>query len=432
MPGSLRVYALLTGMAALLVVVGVVGSHGGALSSGDRMDPGNALNRIVYVALDGQIHTVSPDGRDAEQITVGDGFYTWPTWSPDGDTMVFSGVVGGEADEGKLGLYSHTIGGSTGAIYVDEPDVSSVLAYGVVHYAQWSPDSTRLSFVATTRQGPALFLQTRGGESRRVRIPRSGPIWTSWAPDSRHLLVHRGPELYLADAEENGKTVDLGIRTEGYRVAAWQPPGDKITLVADDLSGGLAIVSADVDAGNRTVVDRVALNAAFLWASDGSYLAVATPDRGLAHRGLYLLASGGVTLYPADNHLSTLEIDEDVIAFFWSPDSASLAYVTSPNPLGVMSWRIMEVGSGTRRSLVDFIPSLDQLTMFQFFDQYAYSHALWSPDSSSLVFAGVLPDGLLPVSSRQPTTPRIIVLGVGESPTVDEIAEGFLGFWSWR
>ena len=83
--------------------------------------------------------------------------------------------------------------------------------------------------------------------------------------------------------------------------------------------------------------------------------------------------------------------------------------------------------------MVDFIPSIDQLTIFQFFDQYAYSHSPWSPDSRSLVFAGKLADEAVPVSAtlgvaRQGS--NIIVVGTDPDPLTQTIAEGILGFWS--
>ena len=71
----------------------------------------------------------------------------------------------------------------------------------------------------------------------------------------------------------------------------------------------------------------------------------------------------------------------------------------------------------------------------QFFDQYAYSHSLWSPDSKALVFSGVLDTGTVTASySGLPghIEPHIIVVGVDPNPSARFIADGILAFWSPR
>ena len=61
--------------------------------------------------------------------------------------------------------------------------------------------------------------------------------------------------------------------------------------------------------------------------------------------------------------------------------------------------------------------------MLAFFDQYAYSNSLWSPDSQSLVFAGQV---------ASDDVDRIFVMEVDEPSTIQAIAEGSLAFWSWN
>ena len=67
------------------------------------------------------------------------------------------------------------------------------------------------------------------------------------------------------------------------------------------------------------------------------------------------------------------------------------------------------------------------------FDQYAYSHSLWSPDSTSLVFAGRLVGGPVSASfnpNRSAQISHIIVVGTDRNPSAVSIADGILGFWS--
>ena len=75
------------------------------------------------------------------------------------------------------------------------------------------------------------------------------------------------------------------------------------------------------------------------------------------------------------------------------------------------------------------------MTMFQFFDQYAYSHSIWSPDSGSLVFAGRLVDDATAASAHYNLAQQeshIIVVGTNPEPLTQIIADGTLAFWSPR
>ena len=71
-----------------------------------------------------------------------------------------------------------------------------------------------------------------------------------------------------------------------------------------------------------------------------------------------------------------------------SPDGSRLAYITLSDAQGALRCVVVDMKSRRSRIALDFIPSSEQRTLFQFFDQYAYSHSPWSPDSANLVFAG--------------------------------------------
>ena len=66
---TLRLYAGLVALSALLVIISVVGSRGGIRASGESLPPRQEVNRIVYVGLDGLIRSVNPDGSAPSQIS---------------------------------------------------------------------------------------------------------------------------------------------------------------------------------------------------------------------------------------------------------------------------------------------------------------------------------------------------------------------------
>jgi TolB protein len=126
------------------------------------------------------------------------------------------------------------------------------------------------------------------------------------------------------------------------------------------------------------------------------------------------------------------------IAFFWSPDSQQVAYLTLASAGGTFSashlqaqgptqpvgiaWSILDVSSGEVRQYGQFFPTQETLYLMQFFDQFAQSHRIWSPDSRHLLYSEVTTSG--PVINLLDTAQR------GSVPI--SVAEGVIGIWSYE
>ena len=395
--------------------------------SNETLLPEDESPRIVYVSLEGQILTVRPDGSAERTISPVEGVFAWPTWSPLGDRVAFSGLL---EEESHVGTFRLFVGGdddlTAQSIYVNEPGMGFI-SPGIPHYSLWSPDGSRLAFMASAPEGLTLFVDGLEEGGGRQAVVRTSPLWATWSADSQLLLVHGGERHYVADFHNGFELTDVPLTTVSYRVPAWNPGGQRITFISEDGSGGYGLYFGGVDAGGRSLVEHVADRSAFLWSPDGEFLAVAR--RSLQFSGLVYESLG---VFSADGKEPIVEVDEILLAFFWSPDSAKLAYVAVTDKTrseNVMRWKVLDVREGETRALVDFRPTGEQFTMFQFFDQYAQSHTLWSPDSGSLVFAGeIMSEGIL-VSYDQAVIPHIIVLNTGLLPTHEVIADGFVAFW---
>ena len=420
--------------AVLLAAIMVVGGHGGAFGGGEPLPGDLAVDRIAYVSPDGQVRTVAPDGSANELVSPEDGFFSWPTWSPDGRRLVFSGVVRDGDEEPRTVLFArNTITGGLRRLHSGEPGDRAFVAERAPHYPYWSRDGNRLAFIGNSQAGLRLYLDDLRDRAGPTLALGDGPLWMAWSPDSMRLLIHRGLDLLMLDVEDHGVT-SLPAPSDGYgyRVPSWRPSGEAITYVAGNVSTGYALYLSDPDAIGRTSVGEVPGNTAFLWSPDGRRLAVARPEfvfpfapmEVLIYRRISVLSPGG------SEHVA--EIEGNVVAFFWSPDSAKLAYVTLTEAFGALRWNVLHVADGTDNPLVDFRPSADQLTVFRFFDQYARSHFQWSPDSRSIVFAGQLASGAVSASFGRQQGDGIIVVAIPPALTVDTIAQGSLGFWSPR
>ena len=431
MAGSLRLYAFFILLSGLLAAIGVLALRTGGGSAGEAVPPLRAaVDLIAYVDSDGSIHLVRPDRTPVDTISPGGGFFTWPAWAPDATQIAFSGTSSSRNGRGPLSMYLYKLGGDgPEIIYTNEPGIGPILP-DMPHYPLWAPDGAHLAIMAGHPQGLTLFLTEPRAGADVATVLRNAPLYASWSADSRYILVHGGVDHFTADLavgpQEGIKVLDLGVRSDTYRAPAWWPSGNRMTVLSENDRGRRVLYTADIDSGEGTTVEEVPGEVAFLWSPDGESLAVAHSNLadGLIYRG--------VALFSHDSVRRPLGIGDDVFAFFWSPDSSKLAYVT-PADRGVFRWMVLDVTDGSRRTVVDFIPSDAQVTVFRFFDQFAYSHSPWSPDSASLVFAGALPQGGVSASlGRQPVSSIIVADIEPDGQEARVIAEGFLAVWSPR
>ena len=378
---------------------------------------------IAYADPQGRIRTIRPDGSSPVTINPVEAFSGWPSWSPDGSQVAFSGILSNEDGQVDFALYVRGLEDEAAEqVFLNEPGIGPILP-NMPHCPLWAPDGSGLLIMAGDPEGLTLFLAHPGEGAEVDVVLRNSPLYASWSADSRRVLVHGGPDHFLVDINGSVEVTNLSHRASGYRVPAFWPSGGKLTLVSNGVLGrALSIANTELSDVFRLV--GAPGEVAYLSAPDGSLLAVAQSD--IPGGFLYQ----GVSLYNPDGSLYPVTINEVVVAFFWSPDSTKLAYVTFTDTRGDRRWNVLDVRDGTRWPLVEFTPSGPQYTLFQFFDQFAYSHSMWSPDGGSLVFSGNLSETAIDASFRRQPVPRIIVTETVPDPLVFSITDGFIAVWS--
>ena len=417
-------FAFLT-IAATVVVVGeVVGRR--------SMEPA-PVDRIAYADRDGRVWTISADGTDQRRVDSGNGFFTWPTWSPDGRRIALSGVVTDLTGKKRAVLLDLDTGtGEANRLHLGEPGVTTLVAADAPHYVSWSPDGERVAFIGATGGGLRLYLDDLSDGDGPQGVLDDAPLYLAWSKDSARVLVHRGAEHLMVDAITRS-AAPIGVPTAGiyYRVPAWGPSGRDFNYVA--LSGRLrwTLMSADSDGDRAALVDPVPFGAAFLWSPNGRILALSDSERIDFFPPLGVRRYRSIGLYDADGVKLPHQI-EGAVAFFWSPDSTELAYLTLGEILGTLRLMVLDANSGARWPIVEFVPTARQLTVYQFFDQFAASHLMWSPDSDKLVFSGRILSQAVSAAFGQQTVDSIIVADADGLSEPAAVAEGLLGFWSPR
>lgn len=397
----------------------------------DDFRPGEGVNRIAYVTLDHQLATIAPDGRDARRLTEMNRRFEFPAWAPDGSQLavIASDVVYLVDDQD----------GSDGQRQIEQVYADSEEP---PFYLYWSPDSQYVSFLASHPEGIALHLLDVGGDAPIDAMLAVGqPFYWDWTPAGDRLFIHSGgtgdnPRLDMIDLA--GESAGNGFGEPGsFQAPVVSYSGSFHAFAALDETGRSRLVVQDDD-GKKRWFDAHLGQLAMAWSPNKELLAYTSP------RLNSQAGSGPLRLLDPSSNESSVLSGDNVLAFFWSPDGQTIAYFKLPlnddgnvrvveagdkgrvmararrqtSQLRLELWAV-DVTSGRQQRLALFVPTGVFLRQFlPYFDQYALSHRLWSPDSDSLVIP-VIEDGRaqIAVVSRDRGGAKLI-------------ADGEIAFWS--
>lgn len=377
---------ILVGLIALLTLFILVAGVGLAglvyLRFAGRSDGG----QLLVVDADQRLRLVAADGSErllAENLSA-DGF-RYPSPAPDGERV----AVISRDDEGTALLSLHLRTGERTELYrsSDAPPL----------YVTWSPDSSTISFLSNQRQG-GLGVHTvpadGGGEAELIDTTSSSSYF-AWQPEGDRLLLHIGGSSFeggtVAVYERGSGEPASELRDPGFfQAPAWSSDGSAIFYVAQPpIDGPLTpervesvLTRVPVDGGEPLVIAREQQRAIFFSRAPGSdTIAYTTAGQG---------GFGALKVVDAGGEPRVISRPDDVIpAFFWSPDGGSIAYLTfEPQPSGPPSftWHVVSSAGGAVRELASFTPSQAFVGLISFFDAYALSLDLWSPDGTRLVY----------------------------------------------
>ena len=399
--------------------------------------PEPAVNLIAFVGHDDNIYTIRPDGADQQLVSipmsgetaslVGGAFfdshtvYNWPTWAPDASKLAFTSYSPNGDFAGALWLVD-VPGGLPDKVFQDPDDtIGRFVAQRSPHYIYWAPESDRVAFLAPTPRSLVLYMIEAEDPHHPETLSFGAPSYMAWSPDGRYLLHHLVDAVDLVDTRNDFARASLNTRSTTFRTPAWSPDSRQIAYV-DFSRGADTLVVSDLQGNSKVDVTTVDILTVFLWSPSSNEI---------AHTQLTPAASLGIPTYAglAVFNVETGErrqiTNREVAAFFWSPDGSTLAYVTVDRSSSTISWYVNDSTGQAEKKLTDFIPSSEQLfVMFAFFDQYAYSNSLWSPDGRSLVYSGRDPNA----NGSGGNTIQVISIDGSSPPQV--VAPGNLAFWS--
>ena len=403
---------------ALLVVLA-------AAFAGAQAPPPSA--HVAFVLPDGRPAIVHPDSGAVTILAATPQQAAFPTWSPDGGRVAYGTLAAGAA---RVDV-ADAQGGSVRSVYASPSDAPI--------YLSWDPSGRVLAMLAVDRDGLALHLIDVASASSRL-FARGSPFYWSWSRAGDRLLVHRDVLgvgalvgfTGLVDFEVPEPLPDPGVfqspalaPSERFLAYATLAGGDVRRVVVAPAGGAAGSASSADETITREVPHHG--QAAFAWHPRLDVLAI---QRGVA--GGY----GALSLLDAVTGDLEVVVENGSLAFFWSPDGGSIAFLTLRFALpgfegerrvrtaaapeasrARLAINVLDVATGLVREIADFVPTALFVEQFlPFFDQYARSHRVWSPRSDALVFSA-LDDAGTPMITLFGLDGAVTPLVAGEMPS---------------
>ena len=355
--------------------------------------------RIALVTPDGSIEIVDDTTGARTQVELDGSVTLPPAWSPDGSRIA---AIVASADTTNLEVVEPP--GDAKVVYASADEAP--------FYVHWAPDGARLGFLASDAAG-SISLRTASADGSTQSdgpkgdgvIRRGQPLYFSW-PDADRLLLHvgSGQQAFTGLVGLDGKGVGAKLPGTGdFQVAA--AGRDAVAYVTGDSDPAIVVAAAD-----GTVRARMPAFGPVAIAFDPSgtrLAAIASPEPVGNSLGFPL---GPLrALDPATGDARTL-VDDGAFAFFWSPDGTTIAVLRlvsaggassaersnvrlaatepAPSPTGRPEVHALFVNASDGTVQSDRVVQLGEAyvrNVLPYFDQYALSHPVWSPDSRAIV-----------------------------------------------
>lgn len=387
-------------------------------------EPAVATGRIAYITLEGELSTVNPDGSEERVLSEDGGFYRFPAWSPTTNDIA---VIGFSEEGSGVFVFNDSESARTTSIFEDKSN-SPIYLY-------WHPEGNQVSFIVPTEEdgGLALHLVPSDGSDGGLILATGQPFYWQWLKNNRQALIHAGADR-LSFLDMEGNESETGLGEDGFFQAPAISHTNRFFAYQEVNADGRMLQIKDI------IEDEVVYEQphkgilTMAWHPQALQLVYVTPPRD----NVFV---GPLISYDVTSQISKTLVPHNVLTFFWSPDGRYIAFLT-PDELSrqtdapssrtkrsdlgaqerpTLALGYVDVQTGTIHYIADFVPtSLFVRQFIPFFDQYALSHRIWSPDGQFIV---------LPVLDQDKDRPVIQVFGIdGRPPLV--IGEGVSAFWS--
>jgi Tol biopolymer transport system component len=237
---------------------------------------------IVYTGYergdsgDYAIYVSNADGSDIRDLTStyldpAENNQGKPVWSPDSTQIAFDNDSNDPSTQG---------------IYLMNSDGTEIRKIADGGFPSWSPDGESIVFAAAVDDGNDIYSLTIGG-SRLARLTHSSAVeaFPTWSPDGSqiaYIAYLGGEQLWVMDADGGGPHPVTDIRNDGMAGFSpdWSPDGTTIAFeVFDGRSWDIYTVHPD-GTGLRPLADGPGDEIQPVWSPDGSLIAYMASPQG--------------------------------------------------------------------------------------------------------------------------------------------------------
>ena len=206
-------------------------------------------SRMAWTNTERELWVANGDGSTQQRLLGDFGKLKWPVWSPDGDRIAFSTLVGIGSDATQH-IYVINADGSGRTQVTDGDSGNGTPA--------WSPDGRRLAFTRTaeipsttpgTRQYDRYLVVADADGSNETSLLQGGAYdeAPSWSPDGRRIAYGSNGSIWIMNADGTDSRAVTSADTR--RGASWSPDGNRIAAydnklgrADDEGSNGIVIV----------------------------------------------------------------------------------------------------------------------------------------------------------------------------------------------
>ena len=270
---------------------------------------------VVAAALALSHSAAAQQTAEPRQLTTHPAQDGFPSWSPDGQTMVFSRYAD-EIEPEMTGLW---------VVSPDGGEPSQLTTY-LGEHPDWSPDGRYIAFdgdYGNTIQ----VVSASGGVPIRV-VPESVPVvrggQPKWSPDGSHIVFKTTGALWLLELA-TGRIDSLFSAKDKLTIATcWPSRGDEILLYVRDQEGPNAAIwaiSANGESSRKITPETDGVYRYADLSPDGSLLAVVWCEE--RNCDIWAMSPDGGPRVPVIQHPAY----DDGPA--WSPDGSKIAFVST-------------------------------------------------------------------------------------------------------
>ena len=397
---------------------------------------------LAMIDTTGNIVIYDAAGKNPIKVTTdavpGSRVYQWPTWATDG-RLAYFGASDDSADAYSLRVFvvDPFTAGSVPKIHTAFTSRTDTFTY-----AYWSPANCTsgancrdLALLYTPADGSGLavrLIREADGTFSDHILDHASPFYYSFAADGNRMLwFQNGDSLKLYDIASAKITQTLTDQPGQFQSPMWSPTDDRLLFgVRDPANAQLTDLVIAQGEKRTAIAQALPPPLSFAWSPSGTQVA-------------YVSAFGQVTVIDDQRGVAIAQSKyTDTIGFFWAPQSDRIAYFTVNRPtagvqarmranghtpveqaVGGLTLHILDIKTGTDTSYASFIPSQTMIYLLNFYDQFAHSHRLWSPDGRYVTYAStdtIGQSGVYLADTRQ-----------ADAATPVKIGTGVIGIWSY-